>query len=116
MRRLLLSACAMLVTSAPAQAGQPIHTSMAECAGLSFAISDYIETRERRDFVIEVANIWADEAEKLSGEEMTDFINETADRWSEKGRFMFVQEEFKDWTSYCGALARHRKIEMPKRP
>ncbi|MEM7471332.1 MAG: hypothetical protein AAF340_08265 [Pseudomonadota bacterium] len=107
---------ALSFLAVPAQASQPISTSMAECAGLAFATSDFINTPARRDFVVEVANIWADEAEKASGVDMTDFINETADRWSEKGAMMVIGQDYKDWTKYCGALARHRKIEMPPRP
>ncbi|MDA8747362.1 hypothetical protein N9M66_04035 [Litoreibacter sp.] len=101
-----------LIAASSAQAGQPISVSMAECAGITLAISHHVHTPHRKERILSISDAWADAADDEAGRDMSAVVIEKADMWREKGRMVAFTEEFKDWTDYCGSLARHKGLKL----
>lgn len=119
MRVLLVSLLAVTLAS---QAGaQPISQSMAQCSGLTRALSDHISTPSRLAKIKHFQRVWTDAAlEQAESEGQSDPRNwvqahETAmyETWASKGALAMLRSpEMKDWQDYCGALARSRGLSQ----
>ncbi len=111
-----LALIAALMAPLPSYAGQPISLSMANCGGLLLGIADFLEDPDSREFAIQSSAVWAAAATTEAGRDMTPELNETAQEWRDRGWSVAFSEDFRDWTSYCRALAKHRQIKFPPRP
>ncbi|SFR55855.1 hypothetical protein [Litoreibacter janthinus] len=107
MKRLVL---ALSLVSTPAQAGQPIYESMAECAGIFKAMSEMMETQEKRDRLNGAYLNWAKASADEAGHDMTPLISEKAEDWRSKGAKVAFTQDFRDWTKYCRSLAKHKHL------
>lgn len=97
---------------APAsQASQPISESMAECAGIMVAALDIVQTPHRREFIQSVAEFWAGAATAEAGRDMDPVVAEKAEIWRAKGQMVGFGQDYRDWTDYCGSLARHKGLK-----
>lgn len=101
---------ALSLCAAPAQAGQPIYESMAECAGIFQAASEIMQTEEKRDRVYRAHLKWAEASTAEAGHDMTPLITQKAEVWRSKGVTAVFTEDFLDWTKYCASLAKHKKL------
>ena len=82
----------------PVQAGQPIYVSMAECSGMMLGLLRYVETPDRKAFILDTATLWAEAAEKEAGRDMSAVVAEKAETWFQKGRGIVFSQE------HCAAL------------
>ncbi|WP_298913376.1 hypothetical protein [uncultured Roseobacter sp.] len=104
----------------PAHAGQPISESMIQCGALYTVASDRVSTFDRARRLHAAAQVWADAAlaqaenERRSDTEgyVSHLWGEKCAQWSDKGALYFFSEDFRDWTSYCRALARSRGLHI----
>ncbi|MEM9582652.1 MAG: hypothetical protein AAGA08_06015 [Pseudomonadota bacterium] len=113
MRSILCAALFAAIT--PAHAGQPISKSMADCGGLLLGISAFLDNPSSQDYAISSSAIWADAAAAEAGRDMTEELHATAQDWRDRGMMVAFSQDFRDWTSYCRALAKHRGIKFPPR-
>lgn len=107
-----LACSAVLLAASPTFAGQPISVSMAECAGITLAVSSYVHTPYRKERILSISHAWAKAAADEAGQDMSSVVSDKADQWREKGRMVAFTEEFHDWTKYCGSLARHKGLKL----
>ncbi len=118
--RLTVASLFVLVFAATAQA-QPISQSMAQCSGLTRALSDHISTPSRLAKIRHFQSVWTDAALAQAASEgqsnPNDWVqeHETAmyEIWASKGALtMLSSPEMKDWQDYCGSLARSRGLSQ----
>jgi len=96
-------------------ASQPISVSMAECAAIAFVSAELVETPSRKTYILGVADTWLQAAHSEAGQDMTNIADQKAEHWRKKGLRLPFTQDYRDWSKYCGSLARHRKIKFPKR-
>ncbi len=103
---------ALILLAPAAQAGQPISVSMAECAGIALGLADHVHTPHRKDRILSIGAGWAKAAQEEAGRDMSVIVREKAEIWRDKGRMVAFTQEFRDWTEYCGSLARHKGLKI----
>ena len=117
--RLALALCLSVIGSTAA-AQQPISQSMAQCAGLTSALRDHVDTPSRVERIDHMIGVWTDaavsEAQLEGRDDARSWVNghaiEMYDTWSSKSALQVLRSrEFKDWRDYCGALARSRGLD-----
>lgn len=109
MKRLVIVFC---LFAAPAQAGQPIYVSMAECAGIFDALISQISPSPRRERIEIAQENWVKAANAEAGRDVRKLIAEKSALWFAKGASVVYTEEFEDWSNYCRSLAKHKKLQI----
>lgn len=87
-------------------AGQPLHVSMAQCAGINKAVSAYVNTPEKSAKMEAYVALWEEAAAAQAGKDMSKVVAETTREWEGYGPQVVFQQDFKDWSAYCRELAR----------
>ena len=117
--RVVVSLLALTIVS---QANaQPISQSMAQCSGLTRALSDHVSTPSRLAKIRHFQSVWTNAAlEQAESEGQSNPVNwvqghETAmyETWASRGALAMLRSpEMKDWQDYCGSLARSRGLSQ----
>lgn len=115
----ILALCAVPLSGA--KASQSLSKSMAECAGLFLAASEWFDASDARaDQMLYVAGVWSEAArEQAASEGHRDAVPRVAaherakyEEWVGRGRMTVFSDDFKDWGGYCRALGKSRGLDI----
>ena len=112
----------LCLTALPATASQPISKSMAQCAGLLFAMEHLVESPDRAYWLGAAAARWTNHATKRAKAEgrpartIPTEVDASKQDWLGKGATFVFTEDFRDWISYCRKLGKASGLELPKLP
>ncbi|WP_300031828.1 hypothetical protein [uncultured Roseobacter sp.] len=119
------TAAALLLAGsvAPAKAGQPIGESMVACGALYSVAAEWVSPGSAAERLTQAAEVWAAAAYTRAEREgrsdprvwVSDLWRSKCNDWSEKGTAYVFSQDFRDWTAYCRALARHEGLETGSR-
>ncbi|WP_298842751.1 hypothetical protein [uncultured Roseobacter sp.] len=116
---LIKSAALLAGIAAPAQTGQPISESMVQCGALYSVAAEWVSEGPGQERLLHAADVWAQAAyARAEHKGRTDPENWVSGMWRSKcngwydhgAGYVFTQD-FRDWTAYCRALARHEGLE-----
>lgn len=114
-----LSVIALAVCAVPAGA-QPFSQSMAQCAGISQLLSDWVQDPTAAEVANYRAAVWFNAAiVQAEGEGIGDAAahvhqikQATYAEWEGRGKAMVFSEDFKDWASYCRSFGDHLGLQL----
>lgn len=100
--------------------GQPYSQSMAQCAGLTHLLSEWVNDPERSYMAEYAAGVWANAAVIQAEQEgvsdaatyVRNFSDATYAEWEAKGQITVFSEDFKDWTAYCRKFGDHMGLTL----
>jgi hypothetical protein len=92
-----------------------------QCGALYAVASGWVRDEAPRERLLIAADAFAAEAETEAGREgradPPGYVDVTwgakCEEWSGKGAAYAFSQDFRDWTSYCRALAGHKGIRLP---
>ncbi|WP_375228288.1 hypothetical protein [Roseobacter sp. S98] len=113
---------AILITglAVPVQGGQPISESMVQCGALYAVAAEWVSEGEAQQRLIRMAGVWEDaaytrahgEGRAVAGAWVAETWRGKCNYWADKGALYVFTQDFRDWTSYCRALARHEGLDI----
>ena len=112
------AALAALALAPAGQAGQTISKNMVECAALMDVASLHVSDPERLAELNRAATVWAlsaaEQAKREGGLAGDLSLAFTARKraWLEAGAGFAFSQEFRDWASYCRALAMRYDVDV----
>ena len=112
---LILSVCAPSIAWA-----QPVSHSMAQCSALYYATSTWSDEADTKTHLEQQSELWfaaaldfaTQDALSAPFETLTNIANETEGRWLSKGPTAIFGGDYKDWSTYCVALANAEMLEI----
>lgn len=121
MNRMSFLAGVVLSSAAPLSAGQPISESMVQCGALYSVAAGWVDQDGTRDKLMDAAEAWAVSAEARAATEgrsdpagyVESLWPVKCSAWSAKHRAYVFTGDFRDWMSYCRALAKHENVPLP---
>lgn len=108
-----------LILAVPAQARQGVSESMAECGALMDVTVLHTRSPDRKKRIERAAQVWAEAAGKQADIEgwiagdLTTAYSEKRNEWASLGPAFMHTQEYRDWASYCRALALRYKVDVP---
>ena len=111
----------LMLPSVPAavQAKQGVSENMAECGALMEVTSAHIRAPDRKRRTERAARVWAKAAERqadiegwIAGDLLMAYTARR-DAWRPLGAAFMHTKEYRDWSSYCKALAFRYKVDVP---
>lgn len=92
---------------------------MAECGALMDVTSLHIREPDRKKRIERAAQVWAEAAAKQADAEgwlagdLTSAYTTKRNEWGALGPAFMHTQEYRDWTSYCRALAFRYSVDVP---
>ncbi|QJF50631.1 hypothetical protein [Roseobacter ponti] len=121
MIRMSCLAVVALSAAAPLSAGQPLSESMVQCGALYTVAAGWVDRDGTREKLLDAAEAWAVSAEARAATEgrsdPAGYVDAMwpvkCSAWSQKHRAYVFTGDFRDWMSYCRALAKHENVPLP---